>query len=210
MTKSPTGGTQRADPGARLGRPRPAAPPTAPPGRAARWRSGTWGHSFCPSRPATGGCLRGSAKGSEIGKTNPKPGVQRRTRSSSRDHPTSAPPTRKGCPDQPARWHPEAPIWRYHHGATARRSGADDLCSRSGALRVFAGCSRSTLLCLVKVLPACWQTSDGPLGEGGLLLGQGGAGWGVRRRVGRSIEGHTESGVRQLLGQARRCRSSAG
>jgi hypothetical protein len=31
-------------------------------------------------------------------------------------------------------------------GATARRSGADDLCSRSGAFRVFAGCARSASL----------------------------------------------------------------
>jgi hypothetical protein len=32
----------------------------------------------------------------------------------------------------------DAPFWRYPHGATARRSGADDLCPRSGAFRVFA------------------------------------------------------------------------
>jgi alkanesulfonate monooxygenase SsuD/methylene tetrahydromethanopterin reductase-like flavin-dependent oxidoreductase (luciferase family) len=37
----------------------------------------------------------------------------------------------------------QAPIWRYHHGATARRSGADDLCSRSGAFRVSGVCARS-------------------------------------------------------------------
>jgi hypothetical protein len=36
----------------------------------------------------------------------------------------------------------EAPIWRYHHGATARRSGADDLCSPSGAFRM-SGSARS-------------------------------------------------------------------
>jgi hypothetical protein len=41
---------------------------------------------------------------------------------------------------QPA---PDAPIWRYRHGARARRSGADDLCSRSGAFRVLPGCARS-------------------------------------------------------------------
>ena len=37
----------------------------------------------------------------------------------------------------------EAPFGALPHGATARRSGADDLCSRSGAFRVFAGCARS-------------------------------------------------------------------
>jgi hypothetical protein len=35
----------------------------------------------------------------------------------------------------------EAPFWRYHHRATARRSGADDLCSPSGAFRVFGACA---------------------------------------------------------------------
>jgi hypothetical protein len=39
--------------------------------------------------------------------------------------------------------HPDAPIWLYPHDATARRSGADDLCSRSGAFRVFVECARS-------------------------------------------------------------------
>jgi hypothetical protein len=37
----------------------------------------------------------------------------------------------------------DAPICRYHCAATARRSGADDLCSRSGAFRVFRECARS-------------------------------------------------------------------
>jgi hypothetical protein len=37
----------------------------------------------------------------------------------------------------------KAPFGAQPHGATARRSGADDLCSRSGAFRVFAGCARS-------------------------------------------------------------------
>jgi hypothetical protein len=40
----------------------------------------------------------------------------------------------------------EAPIWRHHRDATARRSGADDLCSRSGAFRVFRERARSAVL----------------------------------------------------------------
>ena len=35
------------------------------------------------------------------------------------------------------------PFGAQRHGAAARRSGADDLCSRSGAFRVFAECARS-------------------------------------------------------------------
>ena len=50
-----------------------------------------------------------------------------------------------GC--RPVPRYADAPIWRYPHGATARRSGADDLCSRSGAFRVFAECARSADLC---------------------------------------------------------------
>jgi hypothetical protein len=37
----------------------------------------------------------------------------------------------------------DAPFGAQPHGATARRSGAGDLCSRSVAFRVFAECARS-------------------------------------------------------------------
>jgi hypothetical protein len=40
----------------------------------------------------------------------------------------------------------EAPIWRHHHGPTARRSGADDPCSSSDAFRVVGECARSASL----------------------------------------------------------------
>jgi hypothetical protein len=53
-------------------------------------------------------------------------------------------PERSFCvPDDDWSTSAEAPIWRYPHDATARRSGADDLCSRSGAFRVFVKCARS-------------------------------------------------------------------
>jgi hypothetical protein len=58
------------------------------------------------------------------------------------------------------------------------------------------------LLCVVKGLRRCWQTSDGPLGEGGLLSGHAGAGDGVGV-AGRQIVRRTAGGVRQLSGQAR-------
>jgi hypothetical protein len=45
----------------------------------------------------------------------------------------------------------EASIWRFHRRATARHSGADDLCSRSGAFRVFAECARSADLARLHV-----------------------------------------------------------
>jgi hypothetical protein len=93
--------------------PRPTVPPTAPPASAARWRGETWGHRFCPSRPPKlrGGCLTGPPQSLRSGKTNPKPAVQRRTRSSPRDRPTArVPEPRGGAPDRPARRHAEAPI----------------------------------------------------------------------------------------------------
>jgi hypothetical protein len=39
-----------------------------------------------------------------------------------------------------------ASVGRHHHGATARRSGADDLCSRSGAFRVSGECASAASL----------------------------------------------------------------
>jgi hypothetical protein len=45
----------------------------------------------------------------------------------------------------------EAPIWRHHRDATARRSGADDLCSRSGAFRVFRERARSAFWAVLSV-----------------------------------------------------------
>ena len=41
----------------------------------------------------------------------------------------------------------DAPIWRCPHGATARRSGADDPCSPSGPFRVSGECARSKQIC---------------------------------------------------------------
>jgi hypothetical protein len=41
---------------------------------------------------------------------------------------------------EPCPMNAEAPFGAWPHGATARRSGADDLCSRSGAFRVFVEC----------------------------------------------------------------------
>jgi hypothetical protein len=62
-----------------------------------------------------------------------------------RDSPASA-PQRSFCTSTlGCRQAPDAPFWRYPHGATARRSGADDLCSCSGAFRVFAECARSAV-----------------------------------------------------------------
>ncbi|MDQ1476408.1 MAG: hypothetical protein QOE62_1637 [Actinomycetota bacterium] len=58
------------------------------------------------------------------------------------------------------------------------------------------------LLCVVKGVRRCWQTSDGPLGEGGLLLGHAVSvmdGWDGERRIDRRTTG---VGVGQILGQA--------
>jgi hypothetical protein len=53
----------------------------------------------------------------------------------------------------------DAPISRYHRDATARRSGADDLCSRSGAFRVFRECARTGNRC---AFPSHLPTLESP------------------------------------------------
>jgi hypothetical protein len=61
---------------------------------------------------------------------------------------------------------PEAPIWCYHRRATARRSGTDDLWSRSGAVRGFEECARSAVLrCQPRLSDAMSRTEKLVLAE---------------------------------------------